>query len=54
MTSSGDASDQQPIARHTFERKKRKDAGKVRWQSRDYYALQWISEQGIIRFDQLR
>jgi len=35
-------------------RKRRKDAGQPRWEDRDYYVLQWISEQGVIRFDQLR
>jgi hypothetical protein len=35
-------------------RKRRKDAGQPRWEDRDYYALQWIGQQGIIRFDQLR
>jgi hypothetical protein len=35
-------------------RKRRKDAGQPRWEDRDYYVLQWIGEQGIIRFDQLR
>jgi len=54
MTSSGDAFDQQPMARHTSRRKKRKDAGKARWQGRDYYALEWIGTQGAIRFDQLQ
>lgn len=53
MTASGDASDQHSI-QYIFERKKRKDAGKARWQGRDYYALQWIGEQGVIRFDQLQ
>jgi hypothetical protein len=53
MASSGDdsfKSDQH----HSSERKKRKDAGRVRWQGRDYYALEWIGVQGAIRFDQLQ
>ncbi len=35
-------------------RKRRKDAGQPRWEDRDYYILQWIGVQGVIRFDQLR
>ena len=35
-------------------RKRRKDAGQPRWEDRDYAALEWIGEQGVIRFDQLR
>src|SRR6266568_6566722 len=53
MASSGDdsfKSDQH----HSSERKKRKDAGRVRWQGRDYYAIEWIGVQGVIRFDQLQ
>ena len=36
------------------QRKRRKDAGQPRWEARDYYVLEWIGQQGIIRFDQLR
>ena len=36
------------------QRKRRKDAGQPRWEDRDYYVLQWIGQQGLIRFDQLR
>jgi len=35
-------------------RKRRKDAGQPRWEDRDYYVLQWIGQQGVIRFDQLQ
>jgi hypothetical protein len=35
-------------------RQVRKDAGQPRWENRDYAALQWIGEQGAIRFDQLQ
>jgi len=35
-------------------RKRRKDAGQPRWEDRDYYVLEWIGVQGVIRFDQLR
>jgi hypothetical protein len=47
--------DQQQTPRpETHARKKRKDAGQPRWEERDYYCLQWIGEQGFIRFDQLQ
>jgi hypothetical protein len=39
---------------HTQGRKRRRDADQPRWQRRDYYALQWVGEQGAIRFDQLQ
>ena len=35
-------------------RRRRKDAGQPRYEDRDYYVLQWIAEQGAIRFDQLQ
>ena len=35
-------------------RRRRKDAGQPRYEDRDYYALQWIAEQGALRFDQLQ
>ncbi len=44
--------DQQP--QQKLPRKRRKDAGQPRWEDRDYYILQWIGQQGIIRYDQLR
>jgi hypothetical protein len=40
--------DQQPKEQHKPKRKKRKDAGQVRWQQRDYYVLRWIGAQGAI------
>lgn len=53
MASSGDDSFTSDH-RHESERKKRKDAGRARWQGRDYYALEWICVQGAVRFDQLQ
>jgi hypothetical protein len=47
-------SGQSLVNKYKPERKKRKDAGQPRWTDRDYYALQWIGEQGVIRFDQLQ
>jgi hypothetical protein len=47
-------SDQSLVKKHKLVRKKRKDADQPRWSERDYYALQWIGEQGVIRFDQLQ
>lgn len=44
--------DQQP--QQNRPRRQRKDAGQPRWEDRDYYVLQWIGQQGIIRYDQLR
>ena len=35
-------------------RKRRKDAGQPRWEDRDYYCLQWIGQQTVVRFDQLQ
>ncbi len=45
-------SDQQP--QQKLPRRQRKDAGQPRWEDRDYYVLQWIGQQGVIRYDQLR
>ncbi len=45
-------SDQQPQQKPP--RRPRKDAGQPRYEDRDYYVLQWIGQQGIIRYDQLR
>lgn len=36
------------------QRRRRKDAGQPRYEDRNYYVLQWIAEQGAIRFDQLQ
>mgnify|MGYP001258245711 CR=1 FL=1 len=47
-------SDQSVVKQRKPERKKRKDSGQPRWSERDYYSLQWIGEQGVIRFDQLQ
>jgi hypothetical protein len=50
---SGNGSQAEPFPQKP-PRKRRKDAGQPRWEDRDYYVLQWIGEQGVIRFDQLR
>ncbi len=55
MTSSQDdffRSDQSLNARQPSVRKKRKDAGHIHWQNRDYSALEGISAQGVVRFNQ--
>lgn len=54
MTSSQGEIPQSHQPQHPSPRRKRKDAGQPRYEDRDYYVLQWIGEQGVIRYDQLR
>ena len=56
MTEYQDVSSQleQREGRERDRRRQRKDAGHPRWESRDYYCLQWIGQQMVVRFDQLQ
>jgi len=56
MTEHHDISFQPELQEHSLKksRKQRKDAGQLRWENRDYYCLQWIGQQTVVRFDQLQ
>lgn len=56
MTEHHDISFQPEIQEHSLKksRKQRKDAGQLRWENRDYYCLQWVGQQTVVRFDQLQ
>ncbi len=56
MAEHQDISFQPELQEHSLKisRKQRKDAGQLRWENRDYYCLQWIGQQTVVRFDQLQ